>query len=67
MAVTIPGAAMSRSGARSAIVTKSSARRFHQMRNIASSTPKSPIRLTRKAFLPASALASSENQKPISR
>ena len=38
-----------------------------QRMNIATRKPKSPIRLTMNAFLPASALAFSLNQKPISR
>ena len=37
------------------------------IRNMAIRKPKSPIRFTMKAFLPASALAFSENQKPIRR
>jgi hypothetical protein len=37
------------------------------MMNIAISTPKSPIRFIRNAFFPASALALSSNQNPISR
>jgi hypothetical protein len=41
--------------------------RFAQRRNIATRKPKSPTRLTMNAFLPALALDSSENQKPISR
>jgi hypothetical protein len=38
-----------------------------QMNMIASASPKSPIRLTRKAFLPASAAEGFSNQNPISR
>ncbi len=34
---------------------------------MATRTPKSPIRFMMKAFFPASALALSLNQKPISR
>ena len=37
------------------------------MKNIATRKPKSPIRFMMNAFLPASALALSANQKPISR
>jgi hypothetical protein len=37
------------------------------IRNIATRNPKSPMRFTMNAFLPASALAFSLNQKPISR
>jgi hypothetical protein len=36
-------------------------------RNIPRRNPKSPMRLVMKAFLPASALALSEYQKPMSR
>ena len=38
-----------------------------QMRKIATRKPKSPMRLTMKAFFPASAFAFSLNQNPISR
>ena len=46
---------------------KSKLPKTRQMRNSATRNPKSPIRLTMKAYLPASALAFSVNQKPISR
>ncbi len=48
-------------------VSKSSDPRCVKMRNIATRNPKSPIRLTMNAFLPASALICSLNQKPMSR
>ena len=38
-----------------------------ESRNIPKRKPKSPMRLVMKAFLPASALAFSEYQKPMSR
>ena len=38
-----------------------------QMNMIASASPKSPMRLTMNAFLPASAADGFSNQKPISR
>ncbi len=40
---------------------------FANSRNIAIRNPKSPMRLTMNAFLPASAFAFSLNQKPISK
>src|SRR6185437_9083873 len=46
---------------------KSSVPTFDQIRNIAIRNPKSPMRFTMKAFLPASAFALSLNQNPISR
>jgi hypothetical protein len=53
--------------AASATGPNSSARKFHHIRNMATRKPKSPMRLTMNAFFPASALAFSVNQKPISR
>ncbi len=47
--------------------SKSSEPVWRKMRNIATRNPKSPIRFTMKAFLPASALTCSVNQKPINR
>ncbi|MND04745.1 hypothetical protein D3C83_251580 [compost metagenome] len=41
--------------------------KFANIRNIATRNPKSPIRFTMNAFLPASAFALSLNQNPISR
>jgi hypothetical protein len=41
--------------------------KFANIRNIATRNPKSPIRFTTNAFFPASALAFSLNQNPISR
>ena len=49
------------------MVAKSSAPKARQTRNMAIMKPKSPIRFMMKAFLPASALALSLNQKPMSR
>ena len=46
---------------------KESVPKFANMRNIATRKPKSPMRLTMKAFFPASAFALSLNQNPISR
>ena len=40
---------------------------FANIMNIATRNPKSPMRLTMNAFLPASAFAFSLNQKPMSR
>ena len=40
---------------------------YWNIRNIASRKPKSPIRLVMNAFLPASAFAVPEYQKPIKR
>jgi hypothetical protein len=67
IAVTTEPPATSSVGASWAIRTKSSVPSSRHSRNIATSTPKSPIRFMMKAFLPASALAFSLNQNPISR
>ena len=48
-------------------VPKSSEPVYQKINNMATRNPKSPIRLTMKAFLPASALICSVNQNPISR
>src|SRR5450830_239322 len=55
------------SAALAATVPKSSAPRLANIMNIATMKPKSPMRFTMNAFLPASALAFSENQNPMSR
>ena len=52
---------------RARIDSNSSVPRFANSMNIAIRKPKSPMRLTMKAFFPASAFAFSENQKPMSR
>ena len=68
IAVTIAPPAGSSSAARSLHVGEvERARASRQSRNIATRKPKSPMRFTMNAFLPASALALSLNQKPISR
>ena len=54
-------------GAAAFTETKSSFPRFANSMNIATRKPKSPMRFTMNAFLPASALAFSLNQKPMSR
>ena len=54
-------------GALAKTVSKSSDPKRVKMRNIATRNPKSPMRLTMNAFLPASALTLSLNQKPMSR
>ena len=46
---------------------KSKVPRLANIKNIATRNPKSPMRFTMNAFLPASAFAFSLNQKPISR
>ena len=46
---------------------KSSVPRLAKIMNIATKNPKSPMRLTMNAFLPASAFAFSENQNPINK
>ena len=46
---------------------KSSRWKVENIRNIATRKPKSPMRLTTKAFFPASTLARSLNQNPIRR
>ena len=48
-------------------VPKSSEPVCQKINNIATRNPKSPMRLTMKAFLPASALICSLNQNPINR
>ena len=53
--------------ARIVIPVYSSVPRLHQSRNIAMSTPKSPMRLARNAFLPASEFVSTSYQNPIRR
>jgi hypothetical protein len=65
MAVAAP--VLSPAGARARISVNSRVPSVHQRMNIATSTPKSPTRLAMNAFLPASALAFSPNQKPISK
>ena len=67
IAVTIAPPGTSTSAARLLMVAKSSAPKACQTRNMAIMKPKSPIRFMMKAFLPASALALSPNQKPMSR
>jgi hypothetical protein len=67
MRVTIVPPAVSVSGASSAIRAKSRVPSSRHRRNIATRTPKSPIRFMMNAFLPASALALSLNQKPMRR
>ena len=67
IAVTSGAARRQHGGACSAISAKSSVPSACQIRNIAIRKPKSPIRFMMNAFLPASALALSLNQKPISR
>src|SRR6185437_10239557 len=49
------------------IAVKSSVPRLANSRNMAMRKPVSPMRLTRNAFLPASAFTLSLNQKPTSR
>jgi hypothetical protein len=65
--VTNPLPTPSTAGAFSTMPVKVSVPSEFQIRNIATRKPKSPIRLTMNAFFPASALALSLNQKPISR
>ena len=67
MAVTMAPPGVSTSPARSVTATKSNVPNARQRMNIATRKPKSPIRFMMKAFLPASALAFSVNQNPISR
>ena len=54
-------------GSSRSTVAKSSDPTVVQIMNIAIMNPTSPIRLTRNAFLPASALALSSNQNPMSK
>ena len=67
IAVTSPPPATRWVGASAVMVVNSRLRVVNQSRNMAISTPQSPIRFIRKAFLPASALALSPYQKPIRR
>ena len=62
MATAVP---MGRAAAPCMTPSKSSEPKFQNIRNIAIRKPKSPILLTMNAFLPASALAFSVNQKLI--
>ena len=65
--VPIPAVSTGRCAAAAITVRKSSDPKVWKTRNIPSRKPASPIRLTMKAFLPASAALCLSNQKPMSR
>ena len=65
VAMALPGANFS--GATEKTSLKSSVPRVVKSKKIAIANPKSPIRLTIKAFLPASEADFFSNQKPINR
>src|SRR3954466_2773965 len=67
MAVTVALPAGRIAGALATIPVNVSVPKECQIMNIATRNPKSPIRLTMNAFLPASALTLSLNQNPINR
>ncbi len=67
IAVTIAPPYASEASAPALMATKSSVPNTVNSRNIATRRPKSPIRFTMNAFLPASDFSRSPNQKPIRR